>query len=135
MIETQMTFDFDVVNQIATETIGAALAVHRTIGAGHNKETYLSCWVYELRERGLHVEIKRPVPLQYKNMTVPEAMHLDIVVEDCIILDPLSLEMGINDDHIISMVNKLRYTELALGLLINFNVKFLRGEAIKRVRN
>jgi GxxExxY protein len=68
-------------------------------------------------------------------MIVHDAMQLEIVVEDCIILDPLSIEMSINDDHIISMVNKLRYTELALGLLINFNVKFLRGEAIKRVRN
>jgi hypothetical protein len=60
MIETQMTFDFDVVNKIATETIGAAIAVHRTIGAGHQKETYLTCWAYELSERGLYVEIKCP---------------------------------------------------------------------------
>jgi GxxExxY protein len=134
MIETQMTFDFDVVNKIASETIGAALAVHRTIGAGHNKETYLSCWAYELRERGLQVEIMRSIPLQYKNLVLNEAMQLELVVEDCIVLNPLTLDKGINDDHIISLVNKLRYAEIELGLLINFNVKFLRGEAIKRVR-
>lgn len=135
MIELKTLVEFDYINKLASDIIGAAIAVHRTIGAGHHKETYLTCWVYELREKGLNVEIYSPVPLKYKNMVLEQAMLLEIVVEDCIVLEPMTVTQGINDDHVVSMLNKLRFTEIPLGILINFNVKFVRGEAIRRVAN
>lgn len=134
MLQLKTTLNLDSMNAMATEIIGAAITVHKTIGAGHQRETYLSCWVYELRERGFHVEVNRSIPVQYKNLVLSHAMILDIVVEDLIVLEPHSLDQSINDDHVVSMVNKLYHTDLPLALIINFNVKFLKGDAIRRVK-
>lgn len=134
MLQLKTNFDTDSMNAMATEVIGAAIAVHKTIGAGHLKETYLACWVYELRERGFKVEVNQSLPVQYKNLVLTNALILDIVVEDTIVLEPFSMAQNINEDHVIAMVNKLRYADMPLALLINFNMKYLKGDAIKRVK-
>jgi GxxExxY protein len=42
-------------NKITEAIIGSAIEVHRTLGPGLLKSAYVTCLVYELRERGYQV--------------------------------------------------------------------------------
>ena len=51
---------------LAKRTLDCAFAVHSTFGPGLLESAYKACFVYELRKRGLQVDIEVPVPLVYE---------------------------------------------------------------------
>jgi len=48
--------DVDELNRLSSETIGAAIEVHRNLGPGLLESAYESCLSWELRQRGIAVE-------------------------------------------------------------------------------
>jgi len=48
-------------NAVTERIIGAAMKVHRANGPGLLESAYEVCLVYELRERGLRLNNKRPI--------------------------------------------------------------------------
>ncbi len=52
--------------------IGAAIEVHRQLGPGLLESTYEACLLYELLERGLHVERQKRLPVQYRGVRIDE---------------------------------------------------------------
>ena len=58
-------------------------------------------------------------------------MYVDIVVEDSLIVELKSVK-SLNQIHIAQLMPYMKLMTLKLGLLINFNVRFLR-DGIKRV--
>ncbi len=120
-------------NELATEVIGCAIAVHRSLGPGLLENAYQQCLAYELRNQGLKVEVEKPMPLIYDEVEMDCGYRVDILVEDKLIIELKSVETP-NDVHLAQVLTYLKLSNCKLGLLMNFNVSVLKN-GIKRVVN
>jgi GxxExxY protein len=119
--------------QLTYEIIGAALEVHRELGAGLLESAYEACLGHELISRGLSVERQRPLPVRYKEVVLDVGYRLDLVVEQLVIVELKSVAQ-LDRVHESQMLSYLRLSGLPLGLLINFNVPQLR-DGLRRFIN
>ena len=54
------------IDELTSNVIGSAIAVHRELGPGLLESVYQKCMVLELRSSGVVVESEVPVPITYK---------------------------------------------------------------------
>ncbi len=120
-------------NQVSRAVIGAAIEVHQQLGPGLLESTYEACLCQELSARGLRGERQRPLPVTYKGTTIEAAYRLDLVVEECVIVEVKAVEQLL-PVHRAQLLTYLQMSGLRLGLLINFNVPLLHN-GVKRVVN
>lgn len=120
-------------NEISTLVIGRAIEVHRHLGPGLLESAYQTCLIYELRESGLSIETEKPLPVQYKGVSLDCGYRLDIVAEKNVILELKAVE-ALLPIHEAQLLTYLKLADLKLGLLINFNVSLLKS-GIKRIVN
>ena len=120
----------DELDKLAHRVIGAALEVHRTLGAGYIEAVYEEALCVELRIRDIPFVRQPFVRVEYKGHVVGDA-RLDLLVSDDLIVELKAVE-GLLPVHSSQVISYLRAMNRRLGLLINFNVPFLR-EGIKRI--
>ena len=123
----------DRLNATTEKIIGAAIEVHKALGPGLLESAYEACLVLELIDAGLTVERQKPVPLVYKRAVVDCAYRLDLLVNGEVVIEIKAVET-LTPIHLAQMLTYLRIMKLPLGLIINFNVKYL-PQGIKRVIN
>jgi len=111
-------------NQVTESIIGAAIEVHRSLGPGLLESAYSACLAFELAERGLKVEIEKPLPIVYRGVQLECGYRIDLLVNDLVIVEVKSVEKLI-PIHEAQILSYLRLSNLNLGLLINFNVGLL----------
>lgn len=112
------------------KVIGAAIEVHRTLGAGLLEGIYEAALCVELDERGIPYQQQAPIEVTYKGRNLGD-MCLDILVDDCLILELKAVERLL-PVHMAQTMTYLKLTGIRLGLLMNFNTKILK-KGIKRV--
>lgn len=118
------------VDEVAYRVIGAAIEVHRQLGAGLPESLYQVALQHELQRQGLAVKRQVPIPIAYKGQVVGEHL-LSFLVEDQLIVEVKAIEQ-LGDLHRATLVSYLQAARLELGLLINFNVALLK-DGIRRV--
>jgi GxxExxY protein len=118
-------------NSISGAIIGAAVEVHRHLGAGLLESAYEACLAHELHARGMLFATQVPLPVVYKGRQLDVGYRLDLVVEHAVIVELKSIEQ-FDRIHTAQMLSYLRLSGLRLGLLINFNVPKL-VDGIRRV--
>ena len=79
--------------------------------------------IIELRRELLRVESERPVPLDYKGQRLSGGLKLDLLVEDCVVVELKAVEC-LHPVHQAQVI----YTDLKLtgywaGLLMNFRFR------------
>jgi GxxExxY protein len=110
----------------ASAVIGAAVEVHRILGAGFLETIYEQAMCVELALRGLPFVRQAPVSVVYKNTIVAEA-RIDLLVADRLIVE-LKAVTELAPIHTAQVLSYLKAASLPLALLINFNVPvLLRG--------
>jgi GxxExxY protein len=114
----------------SNEIIGAAIAVHRALGPGLLESTYEACLVYELTQRGLKVERQKELPVRYHGVQLDCGYRIDLLVEDTIIVELKAVDK-LEPIHEAQLLSYLKLSGIKIGLLINFNVEFLK-QGIKR---
>jgi GxxExxY protein len=112
---------------------GSHREVHRALGPGLLESAYEKCLCYELNQQELAFDRQRSLPVIYKGQKIDCGYKLDVVVENTIILELKSCEK-IEPIHKAQLLTYLRLSGFKLGLLLNFNVPFLR-EGIVRIVN
>lgn len=120
-------------NEISYKIIGAAIELHKELGAGLLESAYESTLAYELRECGLFVEQQIPMPLVYKEIKMDCGYRLDLRVERKVIIEIKSIET-LAPVHYAQTLTYLRLSGCKLGLLINFNTVRLK-DGIHRIVN
>ncbi len=120
-------------DRLSKEIIGAAIEVHRHLGAGLLESTYEECLCKELKIRDIEFERQKPLAVVYKGITLECGYKLDIVVEDKVILELKSVNK-IERIHEAQLLTYLKIAGLKLGILINFNVAILK-HGVKRMVN
>jgi GxxExxY protein len=113
--------------------IGAAIEVHRHLGPGLLESIYEECLCRELVVHGARFVRQRPLPVVYKGAQLDCGYRLDLVIEECVILELKSIQR-FEPIHTAQLLTYLKLTGLKLGMLINFNVLVLK-EGIRRVVN
>jgi GxxExxY protein len=119
--------------EIVKIIIDSAYQVHTTLGPGLLESVYETCLAHELSLRKIAVKSQIVLPIFYKGIEVDSAYRLDMLVDDCVIVEIKSSDR-INPVHCSPLLTYLKLTEKRLGLLLNFNVVHMR-EGIRRMIN
>lgn len=120
-----------VLSELTDRVIGAAIEVHRALGAGLLESTYEICLCEELRSQGIRYRRQVELPVKYKNVTLDAGYRIDLIVEEQLIIEVKSCEK-LAPIHSAQLLTYLKLTGLKVGLLINFNSEVLRN-SIKRM--
>ncbi len=117
--------------EVARNVVDAAICVHRAVGPGLLESVYEACLCHELHLRGLSFKAQLPVPIVYKGMRLNTELRIDLLVEDCVLVE-LKCAESILPVFEAQLLTYLKLTGNRLGLLINFNVALLK-DGIKRI--
>lgn len=120
-------------NEITEKVIGCAIKVHRALGPGLLESTYEVCLAHELVKEGLKVKTQVALPVVYDGLRLDAGYRIDMLVEDAVIVELKSIE-SLHLIHEAQVISYLKLSGKKIGLLINFNVKLLKG-GIKRLVN
>lgn len=120
-------------NEISGKIIGVAIELHKRVGPGLLESAYENALAYDLRENGLEVKQQYPMPFVYKDVKLNIGYRLDLLVEDKVIVEIKSVETLL-PVHYAQLLTYLKLSGKKLGLLINFNEKYLK-DGIHRIVN
>ena len=121
-------------NQLSSQIIKAAIAVHKELGPGLLESVYHSCMLIELKSMGIKVRSEVVLPIIYRGRKVNgQEFRLDLLVEDKIIVELKSVAK-VEAVHKKQLLTYLHLDNKPLGLLINFNESLLR-DGITRIIN
>ena len=118
---------------LSRKVIGCAIAVHKELGPGLLEDTYERCLAYDLTAAGLEVRVQCPLPLKYRELSVPFAYRVDLLVNNRLIIELKTVEK-LTSLHAAQLLTYLRLSNQPTGLLINFYSLSLR-HGIRRVYN
>jgi GxxExxY protein len=118
-------------SDLTEKIIGAAITVHRALGPGLLESAYETCLALELESMGLSVKKQMTLPIEYRGHQIPQAFRLDLVVERLVILELKVVDMLI-EAHEAQVLSYLRFSGLPVGLLLNFGVRHLSKNGVRR---
>lgn len=117
-------------DNLTGEVIGAAIEVHRVLGAGYLESLYQGALALELRSRGIRFEKEKIIAVTYKGNPIGES-RLDFLIENTLVVE-LKAVANLTPLHEAQVLSYLKATNNNLALLINFNVTRLKN-GIKRI--
>jgi len=118
-------------DELSNKVIGCALEVHRNLGPGLLESTYEQCFAHELKIAGIQFKLQYPLPVEYKGINLDCGYRIDVFVGDTIIVELKSVDK-ILPIHQAQLLTYMKLASISIGLLINFNVKYLK-DGIKRM--
>ncbi|MGB7538461.1 MAG: GxxExxY protein [Anaerolineales bacterium] len=122
------------VEAVGKHIVDASIKVHKVFGPGLLESAYQACLSYELRARGLYVENEVVQPIQYNSVTIDSGYHLDMLIENSVIVENKSVEKLL-PIHWAQLLTYLRLRDCRLGYLINWNALLLKDGLHRIVNN
>lgn len=117
-------------NRVTNAIIGAAIAVHKQLGAGFDEQTYCNALALEFAAREILFLREHPIRIMYRDHEVG-SYRLDFLVDNAVVVEIKAVE-SLAPIHIAQVISYLRAARFKLGILINFNVRLLK-DGIKRI--
>lgn len=124
----------DYLNKLSGEVIGAAIEVHNDLGPGLLESSYEASLQHELKLRGIDSLRQVVLPIKYKDLIVPEAYRIDLLVENCLVIE-LKIVEALLPIHSAQLLTCLRMSGNHLGLLMNFHTVRLTDSVKRLVHN
>jgi GxxExxY protein len=115
---------------LTEKIIGAAMAVHRSLGPGLDEKIYENALCLEFVAQSLDFSQQQQFPVFYRNKPVGNLIT-DLIVEGKVIIET-KVASGISDAHIAQTLSYLSISGLQVGLILNFRTASL---TFKRVAN
>jgi GxxExxY protein len=116
--------------ELVTQIIDGAVAVHSALGPGLLERTYADAMTIELDYRGIKFEREREVALFYRGKRL-KSHRIDLVVEGTVLLELKAVDR-LAPIHQAQVLSYLKASNLRIGLLINFNANWIKGN-IRRI--
>ncbi len=116
-------------HQYTYEIIAAALEVHKDKGPGLIESIYEKCMMRELQLRAIPAQNQVDVSVEYKGLVFDESLYLDIIVDDCLIVE-LKAVQEILPIHKAQLLSYMKLMDAPLGLLLIFMKSFLKRVSI-----
>jgi GxxExxY protein len=114
------------------EVIGAAIEVHRDKGPGLIESIYERCLMRELELRGIPAVNQKLVPIEYKGLVFEEPLRLDVLTDDCLLLELKAVEQ-ILPIHKAKLLTYMKLMDIPVGLIINFNEMVLKNGIFRMI--
>jgi GxxExxY protein len=119
--------------QIAKVAVDRGYRLHRDTGPGLLETVYEILLAESLREAGLSCQRQVQVPIRYKGVVVDNALRIDLLVEDRLVIELKSAERNA-PVHGKQLLTYLRLMDLPLGLLMNFGQETFKS-GLRRIAN
>ena len=110
--------------------IGCAITVHATLGPGYVEAVYRKAMCIELRHQGLGFTTEHAVHIEYRGEII-HGHRVDLLVEGLVVVELKAVER-LDLVHKAQVLSYLKALRLRVGLLMNFNSDYLKGN-IRRV--
>ena len=120
------------INELTGAVIGAAIEVHKALGSGLLESAYEECLCHELQERKIGAVRQKFLPVTSKGVKIDCGYHLDVVVEDAIVLEVKACNR-LEEIHQAQLLTYLKLSGLNVGLLLNFNVPVMKDGIVRMV--
>ena len=104
--------------ELTERILGAAFAVHNTLGCGFLEKVYSNALLVELRVLGLGCEREVAFKVQYRNIEVGD-YFADLIVERRVVVELKACSV-LDSAHQAQILNYLRASNIKVGLLLNF---------------
>lgn len=111
-----------VLNDIGHDIIGCAYEVRNTTGRFFRENYYKHALAYELINKGHSVSTEKILPALYKGVEIQDALKMDIVVDDSVIVEVKALPQIGNAEYR-QLLTYLMLSHYKLGYIINFGVE------------
>jgi GxxExxY protein len=95
-----------------------ALDVYRELGSGLSEKVYQTALAVAMRERGMMVEVERPIPVSYHGHVVG-VIFADLVVNGEVVLE-LKAVAKLSTVYSIKCSQYLRHSGIKTGYVVNF---------------
>ena len=117
------------INDLAYKVVGCAIEVHKIMGPGLLESIYQKCMLKELSLNGIAARQEYRIPLVYKGEDLDSELIIDILVQDCIVVELKSVEKTL-PIHKAQLLTYLKLTEKPKGILINFNTENITASLV-----
>jgi GxxExxY protein len=116
-------------NDLTYRIIGAAMAVHNSLGPGYKEEAYERALAVELNERAIATQRQFPVEVSHAGVQVA-LFYLDLFVEGTVVVEIKAFGHQLTNDERAQVINYLKATGAPVGLLFNFGRRKLEYKRI-----
>lgn len=113
------------VNVVGRAVMDAAFNVHRELGPGLLESVYELCLAEELTRAGHSVERQVAIPIRYKDAQFEAGFRLDLLVDRKVVVEIKSID-ALASIHTAQVLTYLKFSQIRLGYLINFNALRLK---------
>ena len=120
-------------NELSKITLDICFKIHKLYGPGLFESVYEEIFCFELAKENILFERQKGIPLIHETIKLDAGFRADIILENKLLVEFKSVE-SLADIHYKQVQTYLKLGKLNLGLLINFNVVYLR-DGIKRIIN
>ena len=118
-------------DKLSNQIIGCAIEVHKTLGPGLLESTYEQCLAYELKRLNIPFKLQHPLPVEYKEVRLDCGYRIDMLIGNRVIVELKSVD-SILPIHQAQLLTYMKLSGIRIGLLMNFNVKYMKT-GIKRM--
>lgn len=118
-------------DKLSNKVIGCAIEVHRNLGPGLLESTYEQCLAHELKIEGMPFKLQYPLPVEYKGIKLDCGYRIDLLVDNSLIVELKSVD-NVLPIHQAQLLTYMKLSGIKIGLLMNFNVKYMKN-GIKRM--
>ena len=124
----------DYLNKLTFEILGAAIEVHKELGAGLLESVYHTCLKRELDIRKIAYVSEYWVDIEYKGSIIGADLRCDLLVEDAIVVELKALE-SVAPVHTAQLMTYMKLLKKPKGILINFCCENLFKNGQKTIVN
>lgn len=116
---------------LTSEIIASAFVLHSSLGPGCFESAYKNGLYHDLRRKHIRVEFEKSFPLVYNGHVTKKGYRVDLLVERKVVVE-IKAAKSIAPVDFAQIQTYLTLTGCKVGLILNFNVKYLK-DGIKRV--
>ena len=109
------------------KVLGCVYEVYKTLGPGLLESIYEQALIRELELQGFEVKNQVQVPVYYKGELICPDLRLDLIVDDCIILELKSV-VEYRKLFEKQLLTYLRLMNCEMGYVINFNTENIKED-------
>ena len=122
------------IDDLSFQIIGAAIEVHKNLGAGLLESVYHECMKEELRLRKINFHTEKKVPIIYKGNQLEASLRCDLYIENCLVIELKSVS-ELNTAFEAQLLTYMKLLKAPKGILINFNCSNIFAEGQKTYVN
>jgi GxxExxY protein len=120
-------------NEIAKIAVDICFRIHTQYGPGLFESVYEEIFCYEMSKTEIPFKRQHPVPLIHEEIKMEIGFRADVIIDGKVVMELKSIE-ALAPLHFRQLQTYLKLSGCKLGLLVNFNVAYIK-DGIHRIVN